>query len=251
MCYWDNPIKKKRWFNIPFLRGSVSAMRPQFKRTFDTAVSVGCGSAAKELELVKAGIVKHFTLVDPSSIRCAIAERSFRNAGFHNSFSIINEPFGNWLCASFDLVYWNNSLHHMPSASDAITWSIDVMRSSDSGIYIEDYCGPDRFKSSAYTLSVINNFIKQNFLGIPEYKPPEYIEDPSEACDSLNIIPSLSKTFDSLKSINIGGNIFHFALSHIIDCGAVDIDYNLIFEADQYYKKHTDQHYFIFYKNIS
>ena len=46
---------------------------------------------------------------------------------------------------SYELVHWNNSLHHMLNVEEAVEWSWKVLKPGGL-FYINDIVGPDRFQ---------------------------------------------------------------------------------------------------------
>ncbi len=88
--------------------------------SFSEALSIGCGGAHKELEFVKQGLVDHFYLYELSEKNCALAKHRFESAGCGDKVTVINNDFFEDQPREFDLIHWDNSLHHMFNSRDAI-----------------------------------------------------------------------------------------------------------------------------------
>jgi ubiquinone/menaquinone biosynthesis C-methylase UbiE len=89
------------------------------------AVSVGCGDGAMEMKLVAAGVVNSFDLYEITPLRIQMGLERAREMGvvdrvrFHEA-----DAFQECKTTDYDLVYWNNALHHMLDADAAIAWSV-------------------------------------------------------------------------------------------------------------------------------
>lgn len=96
---------------------------------FQRAISVGCGEASKELWMLKTNAVAHFDLFDLSEKRVEICGEKLKKnnllprANIHASDAMKEESREN----QYDLVFWNSSLHHMSSISEAMDWSKNIL----------------------------------------------------------------------------------------------------------------------------
>ena len=57
------------------------------------------------------------------------------------------DAFSAALGDDYDLVYWNDALHHMPDVSDALRWSSDRLKPRGL-LAMDDFVGPSRFQWS-------------------------------------------------------------------------------------------------------
>ena len=130
----------------------------------------------------------------------------------------------------YDLVYWNNALHHMPSVEESLRWSHDRLKPGGL-LAIDDFIGPDRFQWTDDNLALANR-VRQNlavrFLRNP-YAPdqllpreitrptPEEViaSDPSEAVDCGRTADVLRARFPGCEIIPTGGALYHLALNDI------------------------------------
>ena len=93
---------------------------------FQRGVSVGCGTGEKEMKLVKSGVVEYFELYEISSERISHGLLRAAKLGVADKVRFIQgDAFRTCIRDDFDLVYWNNSLHHMLNIEQAITWSLE------------------------------------------------------------------------------------------------------------------------------
>jgi SAM-dependent methyltransferase len=100
--------------------------------SFARGVSIGCGSASKELRLLRQGIVHHFDLFELSQERIAIGKAAAVRHGVADRVRFhVGDAFSLDLDDQYDLVYWNNALHHMFDVERALQWSRDRLRPAD------------------------------------------------------------------------------------------------------------------------
>ncbi|MFA5871102.1 MAG: class I SAM-dependent methyltransferase [Parcubacteria group bacterium] len=216
-----NKIKKNYGHLIPFKKG----------------ISVGCGNGQKEINLIKQGIVEEFDLFELSQTRvnqgnALIKKNSLANQMRYikgNAFEIITKP------EQYDIVHWNNSLHHMLNVFDSVKWSRDILKKGGL-FYMDDFIGSSRFQWSDKQLEIAsrvrNVFCESKYVRDPDKNSssgelninlsrPD-IEamisgDPSEAADSERIIDAVGRYFHDVKIIKTGGVIYHLALSDMIN----------------------------------
>ena len=200
----------------------------------DKAISVGCGNAGKEIDLVRKGLVKHFDLYELSEARLTKAKEMAAKFNVIDSFSFnCSDAFNKKINSeSYDLVYWDNSLHHMLDVEKAVAWSYRVLKHG-GGILVNDFIGASRFQWSneelEYAARIRECFVGSKYLKDPaisdqyrniQVKRPSKIgmwrEDPSEAADSDRIEESMKKHFPSLSIYPLGGVGYHLAVNDIL-----------------------------------
>lgn len=181
---------------------------------FESAVSVGCGSAYKEIALLQAGVVRHFTLYDISEAALAAARNRAESAGLAHAVTLVHGDPLERERGSFDLVYWDNSLHHMLNTRAALAWS-RVRLKQGGHLVINDYVGPDRFQWSDDMLARINEVIEPFGVEPTERENPRLIAkaDPSEAADSAATHDALFGEFPDAVWTPMGGAIYHAGLT--------------------------------------
>jgi glycosyltransferase involved in cell wall biosynthesis/SAM-dependent methyltransferase len=201
-------------------------------RPFGRALSVGCGSASKELNLLEKGIVEHFDLFEISSRRVAQGQAQAERLGlagradFHEQDALARD-----LDDGYDLVYWNNALHHMFDVDRALAWSRERLRPGGH-LVMDDFVGATRFQWPDEQLAIagqVRRRLPERLLRDPEH--PERLcpvdltrpslasmlaQDPSEAADSDNILPALGRVFPDAQILLTGGVVYNLALKDII-----------------------------------
>lgn len=195
------------------------------------AVSVGAGTGFKERALLACGAVQEFHLYEISSerIRTGIEQAQKANVA-HRMHFYQADAFEACAETNFDLVYWNNALHHMMDTTRAVRWSRDRLK--DGGIFaMDDFIGPSRFQWTDTALGFARQYrasLPASMLSDPRdpSKPAKPIErptveymlrmDPSEAADSSSILPALHSTFSAPMVVMTGGAIYHAALNDIL-----------------------------------
>jgi SAM-dependent methyltransferase len=182
---------------------------------------------------VTKGIVESFDLYEISDARIEDGERRICAGGltervrFHKASALEEGQ----LSTEYDLVYWNNALHHMFDAERAVSWSRE--RLQQGGLFfMDDFVGPTRFQWTNRNLSYascVRRSLPRNYLINPhdpttvlrvEMKRPDPIRlaaaDPTEAADSASILPAIQKHFPDARVILTGGAIYHLALADVL-----------------------------------
>ncbi|HEY8289751.1 MAG TPA: class I SAM-dependent methyltransferase [Acetobacteraceae bacterium] len=195
------------------------------------AISVGCGAGTKEMWLMQMVDVARFDLYDISKANIAFGTEEAARQGISARVHLhAEDAFTARVGRDYDLVYWNNALHHMASVADSLRWSCDRLKPGGL-LAIDDYIGPDRFQWTDENLAWANS-VRQNlpdrFLRnpyAPEHllpreltrpTPEEVIAlDPSEAVDSGRTSDVLRTLFPDCEIIPTGGALYHLALNDI------------------------------------
>ena len=256
--WWQNPYVirhiNQRIAGYP-LEGLSAGLNSRVKKMavdrlpFPLGVSVGCGNARKEIELLRQGVVQSFVLFEFSDIAIKQAKEAALKEGFQertefisgDAFDMIQEK------ESFDFIHWNNSLHHMPDVEKALRWSRHVCKKGGM-FYMDDYVGPNRLQWPEKYLKLasdVRNSLPQRYLlrcpygsvllgylvarlPLPpklKYQPrtlrrPDAEKiiscDPSEAADSERILQCLKQCFPDAEIIPTGGIVYFMALSGIL-----------------------------------
>ncbi|KCZ87581.1 class I SAM-dependent methyltransferase [Hyphomonas johnsonii] len=193
--------------------------------TFEKAVSVGCGRATKEQDLLRRGIVENFDLFDLSDARLADAEARYTAKGLADRTRFnCSDAFASTPHETYDLVYWNSSLHHMQDTVAAVEWSWNVLK--PGGLFaMFEFTGPTRWQWTDENLSYINRLrecLPERLLpkvdGKTQQRRRPSVEkmirrDPSEAADSENILPAIARFFPDAEVIHLGGSIYNMGLN--------------------------------------
>ncbi|WP_150295300.1 class I SAM-dependent methyltransferase [Sphingobium estronivorans] len=188
------------------------------------AVSVGCGAGYKEAALVLSGMVQNFFLYEISAERVRQGQEFARSRGIGDRMHFVSADAFEACREQFDLVYWNNALHHMMDVPAAVSWSRS--RLAPKGVFaMDDYVGASRFQWSDYSLDIASRFREgldpAHLRGAPARITRPSAEklmsvDPSEAADSARTIPALKVVFPDIRIIPTGGAIYHPGLNDIL-----------------------------------
>lgn len=201
-------------------------------RSYEQGVSVGCGVGRKEMELIKAGLVRRFDLYNLSDERIRLGRELAHEWGLEEVVVFRNEnAFENTKPASVDFVHWNNSLHHMLDVEAAVSWSLTVLRPGGL-FYMDDFVGPARFQWSEDSLQLasrIRNLLPKTYLRNARYgKRPhstrigrsslEFMlaNDPSEAAQSNLILGAVRRCFPKAEITLTGGLVCNLVLADIL-----------------------------------
>lgn len=254
--HWDERSKRRhafvavRWWQSPQilrhinrrlcgepLDGFAAGLRARLARELGgkvlaRGVSVGCGNGSKEMELLKAGLVEDFDLFEISQVRVSHGLDRAKSEGLSDRvhFSLGDAFEAAWE-ARYDLVYWDNALHHMLDVRAACAWSRRVLRPGGY-IVVNDYIGADRFQHSDRALeyaSRVRRSLPHRFLEdgarpgtfLPEQvqrsDPDKLIaQDPTEAADSSRIVAEVARNFPGGRWVMLGGAIYHTGLNGLI-----------------------------------
>ncbi|MFL0671121.1 MAG: class I SAM-dependent methyltransferase [Erythrobacter sp.] len=217
-----------------------------------SALSIGCGTAHKELKFVENGIVEHFTLVELVPELLNSAKTSFSKAGLNNNVYFIEGDYKDHLQnKTFDLVYFDNSLHHLDHIDSTIADMVGML--NPNGFFLmDDFVGPtyNQFSDEVHDYAQhVRRLLPASFFEDPEdrrilFDLPKipvqaYLDtDPSEAIDSASILPSIAKHMPEVEIIPTGGLIYYLAAREIFDKLAQypdrdDAIIRLLFELDR------------------
>ncbi|MBE9187210.1 methyltransferase domain-containing protein [Microcoleus sp. LEGE 07076] len=201
-------------------------------KKLDVGVSIGCGIGVKEMNLIRWGLVNRMVCFELSEERIRQAEEEAKKRSLSQFIEFRREDafqsVGN--SEKFDLVHWNNSLHHMPDTCFAIEWSKKKLK--PGGLFMmDDYVGPNYIQFSDECLnlgSLIRKKLPKKYLLHPASSPenihfldtqcqrPELskiiAKDPSEAIDSENILVGVKKVFPDAEIVHTGGVVYFAAL---------------------------------------
>lgn len=215
--------------------GLYRLIKRQFANTLPAGrgISVGAGFGEKEMDAIEAGLATCFDLFEVSETavqrgRALAKERGLeQQISFHlaDAFNLVSGA------ALYDMVFWNNALHHMPDAREAVAWSHRVLK--PGGLFVmDDYAGATRMQFPEAMLQISTEFrstLPEQYLKNPydptkmmavNCVPPDeddlFAMDPSECADSANIIPAIRDIFPQAQIILTGGGVYHLGLSDIL-----------------------------------
>lgn len=196
------------------------------------AISVGGGHGHKEMRLLEAGLVEHVDIYELSEQRIEQGRGRARASGLEGRITFhLDDAFEAVRRPEYDLVHWNNSLHHMLDVDRAVLWSRQVLRPGGL-FYMEDYVGPNRFQYDARTRAVasaVRAALPDRLLRNPQHQDellPRTINnisaarlaeaDPSEAPQSDRILGAVRVHFPNAEIVSTGGVIYNLALKDAV-----------------------------------
>lgn len=199
---------------------------------FRRAISVGCGNGVKEMQLLRKGIVWKFDLFEISAARVDQGRALAGQQGLEDRATFhVADAFRSDLPDDYDLVYWNNSLHHMLNVDEAVIWS--RKRLAEGGAFVmDDFVGSSRFQWPDDQLEIasrVRELLPERFLVHPldpSRRLPRRVDrpdasalirsDPTEAAESDKILPTIRQIFPDAEIILTGGVIYHCALNDVL-----------------------------------
>ena len=265
-AYWDRIVpspQRSRWWNWPRIiefqnericgklvqgwgAGLVTELRKRSHGlAFSRGISVACGNGSKEMVLLRAGVVQHFDLFEISEARIAQGRDLYAAAGLServtwhvdDGVEILSRGPG------YDLVFWDNALHHMPNTSRAVAASLAGLKPGGAFV-MNDFVGANRFQwndremrfASAVRRGMPARLMRH--LRNPDAMIPSTVRrpdrakmieiDPSEAGDSENILPAIRKILPNPTVWLLGGAIYHLALNDVLGNMDPEVDKALL-----------------------
>jgi SAM-dependent methyltransferase len=223
-------------------------------------ISIGCGDARHEIQLLHKSIVHTFDCYEISKDRINAGKLLAKkhNVEGRINFHLVTQE-GLPEVSDYDLVFWKAALHHMPNVEEAINWSKQTL--AVGGLFaMEEYCGPNHFQWTKLNLEISNRIRaalpKRLFLNsqnkeisrlTPTVKKYSLIEkDPTEATDSYNIVPALRKVLPHADIRVMGGSIWHLTGRQIFQNFIEEEDevfIELLLILDDLMTLHGDFHY--------
>lgn len=253
-AYWSQQTLEKRrrlsWGNFRTIRHHVTrrivdrdmysisaALLERAKARYDLAlplqhaVSIGAGTASKELSLAVAGYVSYWDCFDLSDARIEAGKRRAEEKGVRDKMRFRREDAFQAECPKYDMVFWSQSLHHMFDIGEAIDWSVSHLKSG--GVFVMDeFVGPNRFQwtdEMLHAAKVARERLEDRHLVIPEAPEKRFPRvmprpspdavakaDPTESVCSEDILGEIQTRLPGADIVHIGGVIYHVALSGIL-----------------------------------
>lgn len=209
-------------------------------RTLARGVSVGAGTGAKELRLLRTGLVEHFTLYELSEARAEKARAGAAAAGLGERVTVrVADAFAEPAAPRHDLVYWDHALHHMMDVDAALAWSVASLRPGGV-LLVNDYVGPTRLQWTRTEVDRARAFLAAHAdaLGVRpgslRYSTPlgrlrQMVRDPSEAPQSDRIEAAFERRCGGAMR-PVGGAMIHLCASHVLAVAGADDDHPLLGE---------------------
>lgn len=232
--WWHIPAVTKRWNEMISSDAQVNFKQHLVEKHLKnkaglSLISFGSGDCSHELELAQYDCFSNVTCVDIASNRLETA-RANVNDSHKAQLHFINESiYELQLDTTYDLVFFNASLHHFKDIHHLIEQFILPLLNKDGLLVINEYVGADRLQFPNHQIKAINqalqfiprkyrkryqrNAVKNHFYGSGLWRM--IVADPSECVDSSSILPAIHKNFKTLEEKSYGGNILMNTLKDI------------------------------------
>ena len=109
------------------------------------AMSIGCGTAKFEIELLVQGTVEHCDLWDISAAALEKAADNVERGGVAHRISIHRGDALKSPERGYDLMIFQDSLHHATDLDATLDFTRSALRSG-GWVFAEEYIGPSRFR---------------------------------------------------------------------------------------------------------
>lgn len=233
------------WWGIPAVQDRVNAMMTGKSDTpyqrfvaerylrangRQKALSLGCGSGAKEIAWAETGCIEVIDAYDISESRILAARTAPQETPFRE---VIRYRVGNVQNLqlppeSYDVVLFDHSLHHF-SSLDVLLPRVHEVLKPGGVVVANEFIGPSRFQWSDRQLEVVNGLLavfprryrtrwESKVCRERVWRPSKlamWLSDPSEAAESSNIMSLMHKHFEVLEKKAYGGSILHLLFSGI------------------------------------
>ena len=194
------------------------------------ALSLGCGTGHRELDLAGLGQFIRIDAVDRSRKRIAHASFKSRERGFDRIIRYeVGNVFSMEFCDScYDLIIVEQSLHHF-SPLERILLRIEKALKPDGYLLFNEFAGPSRFQWTDRQLEAVNGLLsllperyrmrwKSRTIKKRVHRPGRLsmiLYDPTEAVESSRILPLMHDVFDVVEIAGYGGTVLQLLFNDI------------------------------------
>ncbi|HUO83615.1 MAG TPA: class I SAM-dependent methyltransferase [Thermoanaerobaculia bacterium] len=262
-AFWDrehSAAEFRTWMEHPLVRSAINrrigGSREMWPldwfseliapRTFERALSIGCGTGALERDLIRRGLCRSVDALDASLQSVAEAARLAALDEFGESINYFVGDFNRLSLprARYDLVLFHQSLHHVDELEALLS---TVMRSLTSKglLFLDEYTGPSRTswtpRRFAYARCVYDRLPPS--IRLHQKLPlPIHPFDPSEAIRSDEILHRTRIGFETISERPYGGNLLAPIYPGLTAASDETIA-SLLEEEDIWLAEHRDSHY--------
>jgi SAM-dependent methyltransferase len=192
------------------------------------ALSLGCGTGDWEIEVTRLGVFEHITGIDISPEQIDRATQQAKEAGLDHALSfrigdvrqVLREE------EQYDVVLARQSMHHFDHVRETVGLIAQALRPGGL-LILDEYVGPSRFQWTRAQMRAANALLAA--LPVPLRAQSDgrikqrvirpsllsmRLDDPSEAVEASELLPSLRRRFAILEQ-HPYGSILHLALHGI------------------------------------
>ncbi|HVE71634.1 MAG TPA: class I SAM-dependent methyltransferase [Thermoanaerobaculia bacterium] len=196
----DMPLWPMDWFQR-WLEG----------RTFERALTIGCGTGGLERDLVRRNIVASIDALDGSIASLAVAKKLATDEGLQTRIRYYAGDFNAPALPrrTYDLILFQQSAHHVLRLEKLFRVVLHALKPGGL-VYLDEYVGPSRFD---WTEAMMEPYRRIYFSLDPSLRAweelgvPVMVADPSEAVRSSDIEKQLAIGFDVAARRPYGGNL--------------------------------------------
>lgn len=188
-------------------------------RTFDRALSIGCGTGRLERQLIERKVAKTVDAFDGSvaSLHIARKEADAEGHGAHIHYfaSDFNRPA--LPRNRYDIVFFHQSLHHVGKLEKIYRAVLHALK-PDGYLYLDEFIGPSRHEWDPVRLAPhqrVLESIPKEFRMVDQLPMPVQPDDPSEAIRSSEIMEQLRLGFRVEQMRGYGGNILSVVYPYV------------------------------------
>lgn len=231
--WWDVDAVRKRW-NEKITGDGNTAWEEHFMEKYLkgkgnlSLLSVGCGTGEKELFFAGRPEFKRIAGVDISKEAIGRAKAKANNAGLSIEYMCADFTHPRLHIGTFDVVLFYSSLHHFTNIEKLVTQKVLPHLKPDGLLVMFEYTGSNRFqyksqqvKEANRSLAIIPELYRKRKDGTLKRvnHPPGllrmWLNDPSEAPSSEEILSVLRQCMVPLEEKPAGGSILHMLLKDI------------------------------------
>lgn len=233
--WWDIPEVMARWNEMVTGDSRVDYLARVLGERFAgarsmRALSLGCGTGHRELDLARSGVFDRIDAVDRSRSRIEYARRRAREAGLGDAIAYavgdaesFESPEG-----AYDLVLCEQFLHHVARLEAMLARVRGLMK--PGGLFLfNEFIGPSRFQWTGRQLDAVNDLLgelperyrvrwKSGTVKRAVHRPGRLamaLHDPTEAVRSAEIVPLVREMFEIVEIRGYGGSVLQLLFSDI------------------------------------
>lgn len=194
-----------------------------------SALSIGCGTGGKEMQWAQTGIFSHLDAFDLSQNRIDEANQEAQEQQLgHICHYFVADAQTFQPQKHYDALIAEGSLHHIAHLESMIP-RLKSWLKPDGYFILNDFVGASRFQWTSAQLAHANRLLNElppayrtyfgsNRLKTHCYKPGRlsiWLNDPSEAVESSEILPILQEHFSLIELKGLGGSVLHLLFEGI------------------------------------
>jgi len=239
--FWIIPEVRMRW-NVdctgdPSQEYEDYVMARYLRTSIDlTMLSVGCGTGARERKFGKYAQFKRIDGIDIAGGQIEKAREEAARMGLDKLHYVAGD-FTKYKVeqAPYDVILFNSSLHHFQDIDALLKEQVLPILKAEGLLIVFEYTGPNRLQWTDEQLVFANEVLnvlpakyrkrfQTNSIKRRIYRPGVWrvqLIDPSEAADSVNLLPALHRYFEIVEERKVRYDIAHLVLKdlahHFID----------------------------------